>query len=298
MKRFATHMILGLIVVISSMSLTACSKENDIDLLSAGDSAPQLPSTSTMLMDLSPFGIDGMPTEADKNASSQAALASSGEKTNWIQAVVRVVFITLTMYDVFEEPVGAFAVAIHSVPQPQADGSYLWTYIFVDGENEYSIFLYGIEVGDRVEWRMEVSSNNPEFPLDHFVWFDGESMQDDSGGFWQFYIPAEMSVALTGLAASSGTEGVPVARIDWEHNGAKDNRLAVTNNHEGSEDEGDVLEFRELPGVNTIDLHDADADVTHNITVLYDESGSITVPDYNNGDKACWDTQHNNAVCP
>ena len=107
-----------------------------------------------------------------------------------------------------------------------------------------------------------------------------------------------MSAALTGLAASSGTDGVPVARIDWEHNGPKDNRLSVTNNHEGSEEEGDVLEFRELPGVSTIDLFDADADDVHNITVLHDESGSITVPDYNNGEKACWDTQYNNVACP
>jgi len=299
MKRFATYMTLCLVVVVSSLSMTACSKDEGLVVVGAGDSPPQLPSQSTMLMDLSFFGIEGMPSQSQMAASSESmAATSAGEKSNWIQAVVRAIFVHLTLYDVLEEPVAAFAIAIHSVPQPQDDGSYLWTYIFVDEGLEYSIFLYGLEVGNRVEWRMEVSSNNPDLPLDHFVWFDGESMKDESGGFWQFYVPAETSAALTGLVATEGTEGVPVARIDWVHNGSKDNALTVTNNHVGSEGEGDLLEFRELPHMGTIDFKDADTEEHHNITWYHDGSGSLTVPDYNSGEEACWDTMQNNTVCP
>ena len=63
---------------------------------------------------------------------------------------MRVLFVQLTVFDVFEEPIGAFAAAIHSIPQLQPDGSYLWTFIFVENGIDYSIFLYGKEESDHV----------------------------------------------------------------------------------------------------------------------------------------------------
>jgi hypothetical protein len=79
-------------------------------------------------------------------------------------------------------PVSAFALAIHSVPQLQTDGWWLWTYIFVKDQVEYSIFLYGRDLGDRTQWRMEVSTANPGMPLGHFVWFEGEALKYESSG--------------------------------------------------------------------------------------------------------------------
>jgi hypothetical protein len=298
MKRIATLMTLSLLVGVISLSFTACFNEEGTPPLAATESAPELPSPSTMLMDLSFFGIDGLPSEDQKSANSQAMLAAAGERSSWIQAVVRAVFVLLTFYDTIEEPFAAFAVAIHAVPQPQPDGSYLWTYIFVDGDIEYSIFLFGKVVDDHVEWRMEVSSNNPEMPLDHFVWFDGESMRDDSYGYWQFYRPTDTAAVLASSGGSAMTEGVPVIRIDWENGGPRSGRLVVTNNEVGGEGEGDVLEFRETPSKNTIDFTDADTEQHHNITWYRDGSGSITVPHWNSGDKACWDTKQRNVDCP
>jgi hypothetical protein len=294
MKRIATLMTLSLLVGVVSLSFTACFNEKGAPPLGATESAPELPSPSTMLMDLSFFGIDGLPSEDQKAASSQAMAAAAGDRSNWIQATVRAVFVLLSFYDAIEEPFGAFAVAIHAVPQPQDDGSYLWTYIFVEGDMEYSIFLFGKVVDDYVEWRMEVSTNNPEMPLDHFVWFDGESQRDDSFGYWQFYRPTDMAVA----ASSAMTDGVAVIRIDWENGGPRSSRLVVTNNEAGGEGEGDVLEFRETPSMNTLDLDDADTEQHHNITWYRDGSGSITVPDWNSGEKSCWDTQQRNVDCP
>lgn len=295
MKRFVNLMTVCLLVAASATSFTACSKDS-IDLMSANDDAPQLPSQSTMLLDLSFFGVDDIKSASQQSAQADAMLASAGNHSNWIQAVVRVIFLQLSLYDALEEPVGAFAAAINAVPQAQSDGSYLWTFIFVDEGVEYGIFLYGIQVGNRVEWRMEVSSNNPTMPLDHFVWFDGESMIDESGGYWQFYMPVDETAAMA--AGASMTGGVPVVRMDWEHNGPKDNALTIVNNQPGGEDEGDRLEFRETPGIGTIDFDDAGTGEHHNIAWLYNGSGSITVPDYNNGETACWDIHQENTMCP
>jgi hypothetical protein len=49
--------------------------------------------------------------------------------------------------------------------------------------------------------------------------------------------------------------------------------------------------------VSTIDYTDASADVTSNITWYADGAGSLTVPDYNGGGTACWDTRQRDVAC-
>jgi hypothetical protein len=210
--------------------------------------------------------------------------AVAGERQNWINGVVRAIFLQLVTYDILEEPIGAFAVAIHSVPREQPDGSYLWTYIFVEKGQEYSVFLYGKTVAGRVAWRMEVSA--PSLGFDHFMWFDGESA--DTEGFWQFYAPSP--------ATPAGTlTGQPVARVDWSNNAGL-NRLRLTANGTG-EESGDYLEFQETSARATVDYFDASAAQQSNLTFHADGSGSLTVPDYNNGIRACWDAERFDAAC-
>ena len=297
LNRNASRFVIGLVIAVGLPGLSACSRE-EIDLTTPGDGAPALPSLSTMTMDVSFFGIEDLDAAAAKERDTDAMLASAGNKTNWINAVVRVIYIQLTLYDALEEPVGAFAYAIHSVPQEVEEGVYLWPYIFVDDGIEYSVFLYGQIEEDHVKWRMEVSSNNPELMLDHFVWFDGESKLDDSGGFWQFYAPVLGGAVNASSGMSGQTPGVPVFRIDYENISYYESRLTILNNEVGGEDEGDMIVFHETRTVNTIDFHDADLMEDSNITWFADNSGSITVPDYNNGETACWDTNLNDTTCP
>ncbi len=118
-------------------------------------------------------------------------------------------------------------------------------------------------------------------------------MNDNSGGYWQFYDPI-----FGGPAASApATDGVETARIDWENVSATEHRLTVTVNGEGHEDEGDYLEFYESTATGTIDHYDASEDASSNITWYADGSGSLTVPDYNDGQQACWDTNQEDIDC-
>lgn len=287
------------VAVAALAGLAACSKEDSSGVFgttNTGAGAPDLPAMSSMTMDLSFFGIDGTSVAQAKAMDGEMMLVAAGNKTNFINAVVRVLYIQLTLYDILEEPVGAFAAAIHSIPQPQPDGSYLWTFIFVEDGNEYSIFLYGKVVGDHVEWRLEVSTDVPGLALDHFVWFDGESKLDESGGYWQFYKPVLSGEALASMGAV--TDGAPVARMDWEHDGNTEHRLTVLANEVGSPDEGDMLVFHTTPSTGTIHYHDADAVDDQNITWHVDGSGSLTVSDYNDGQPACWNAEQEDTVCP
>jgi hypothetical protein len=274
--------------------LPACSSEDNSNPMDTGYpvDAPQLPSMSTMVFTMQFFDVETpqvsqQSLETGKPDGQELNRAESANRTNFINAFVRALYVQLITYDALEEPIGAFALAIHSVPQEQDDGSWLWTYIFVDDGMEYSIFLYGTpDAGDEyVDWRLEVSTNDPSNPLDHFVWFDGRTYNDDSQGYWQFYDPSLPSPFTSG-------------RIDWQNPSATEHRLKIEVNGPDHPDFGDTLEFFESSFLCTIDHYDASEDQGGNITINADGSGSLTVPDYNNGETACWDTEQKDTACP
>jgi hypothetical protein len=290
------RLLLYFTAAIVLLGFAACSEDGDTGF-SPQPTAPSLPSLSTMAMDVSFFGVGAVAGSAVE-AADPAIRPAVGNKRNWIEAAVRVMYAQLLFYDAFEEPIGAFAAAIHSVPQHQADGSWLWTYIFVEGGIDYGIFLYGKVVDDHVEWRMEVSSTDPAFTLDHFVWLDGHSQRDDRFGYWQFYKPVPPAPASARLYMASMTPGVPSVRVDWQRNGPGDRSLTVVVNEVGSPDEGDALAFHKAPAEHTLDVHDEGLQEDHNVTWYPDGSGSLTVPNYNGGQKACWDTRQEDVACP
>ena len=71
----------------------------------------------------------------------------------------------------------------------------------------------------------------------------------------------------------------------------------MTVNGSGLENEGDTLTFTEDGPTSSIELFDASADLTSSIIWHRDGTGSLTVPDYNGGATACWDTHQVNVAC-
>lgn len=284
------HIRTSLAALVMWVALAGCSDDSvTLPKVNDDDGAPALPSISTMKFDLDFYGVAAPAVDEQSIASgtpSNAVLqtAAGGDHENWINAYVRAIFVHLTTYDMLEEPIGAFAYAIHSVAQKQSDGSYLWTYIFVDQTIEYSVFLYGTPNPETVEWRMEVSSNDPALLLDHFVWFSGESKRDDTGGYWQFFAPVD------------ATNGVPSARIDFV-NGTREDTLTLTVNGSGFENEGDILTFTDRRATGSIEYYDASESLLSSIIWHSDGTGSLTVPDYNGGATACWDSEQRNVAC-
>ncbi len=284
-----------IVLAIALVGVQACNSD-DNPAAPVEEQAPALPAMSTMSVDLSFFDqAQVTPQMVEKGSIDGMALAETN-KQNFIEAAVRAFYIQLTFWAALEPPVAAFALAIHSVPQPQDDGSYLWTYIFVEGDIEYAIFLYGKDAGVSTVWRMEVSTNNPEMPLDHFVWFTGEAMKSNVSGYWQFYEPNADEILLA--AAAMQTTGEQSLRIDWENLPGDVHKLTLLCNYPGSPDEGNNVVFFDSPAMNYIELTDVSIPEIYNVTWYFDGSGSLQVPDYNNYEKACWDTQQNNIVCP
>jgi hypothetical protein len=297
LNRFAKLSRFGFIILVALLTTVGCNSSDPV-LPVEEEQPPELPAASTMSMDLSLFNaaqinqstiIDGGPTPE--------LLAQYPTKHNFINAAVRVLVVHLVACAAVHPPVAAFVIALHSVPQKQVDGSWLWTYIFVDEDIEYSIYLRGKNAGDYTEWSMRVSSSDPENPLDHFLWFDGEAMHDNSEGFWQFYVPEDDIVPASTVGAFV-TAGVPLLRIDWANMSNDTHTLSILVNAEGHVDEGDMIEFFESPDMCYLEHYDASEGITGNITWYADGSGSIQVPDYINGEKGCWDTRQFDVDCP
>lgn len=289
----------GLVVIIS---LLGCSTDKQITKPET-PAPPDLPSVSTMTMDVDFFQsaqIDTQSVTLGKLDESIAA-APAALKLNYINAAARVFFLNVVAYAALARPVAVFATAVHSVPQYQEDGSWLWTYIFVDNHgSEYSVFLRGKRMDSYVAWSMEVSSNDPALPLDHFLWFAGEVANDGHSGYWQFYEPdsdgANAAPALAGNEA--GTPGVQCVRIDWQNSSAIDQHLAFLINKPGDSAEGSKLVFDEALEMAMIEFYDATNDNSGTIIWYRDGSGSIEWPDYKEGTKSCWDVWQYDVDCP
>ncbi len=299
LNRFSELGGISLILLVALLTAVGCNSSDPV-LPVEEEQPPALPAASTMRMDLSFFDAAQLSqNEIINGAPAPDLLAQYPTKHNFINAAVRVLVVHLVACVALEPPVAAFVVALHSVPQKQADGTWLWTYIFVDKNNnniEHHIYLRGRNAGDYTEWSMRVTSSDPEMRLDHFLWFDGEAMNDGSEGYWQFYIPEDAAVPAA-AAGAFDTPGVPLIRIDWRNFSNDTHSLSFLVNAEGHPDEGDVIEFFDSPDMCYLEHYDASEGITGNITWYPDGSGSIQVPDYNNGEKGCWDTRQYDIDC-
>ncbi|MBI5710657.1 MAG: hypothetical protein HZC42_10195 [Candidatus Eisenbacteria bacterium] len=279
-----TRILFPTLVLLAAAALTGCSKEPTRPVSTPAAQAPSLPPAETMQFDFS-FFEPGARLAADRSALEGSTAAQS--KSNWINAAVRVAFINLMVADAFAPPTLAFQAAIHTRPVLQPDGWFLWTYVWSDtGAHQVTVRLRGRVDGALVTWQLRVSDNQAAPPVNDFLWFSGQSRITNESGYWVFNELKE------------GNE-VEVARIDWINRALNDRELAFTNIKAGTPDQGDRLTYKVAGAIVSVLFHDQsesrDADITWNRIA---GSGSLLVPDYNNGERACWDERQENMVCP
>jgi hypothetical protein len=248
------------------------------------DEAPALPPSESMFFDLSFF--QGERAEA---ARARAAQSTAGElaQFHWLNAVVRVAAINLAVAEIFLPPMYAFQAAIHTHPVLEEDGTYLWTYVWEeDTGHPVTIHLRGRIEGVTVHWSLRVTDPQAEPPLDKFLWFSGESGLVEDHGFWIFNDRRD-------------GEAVDVARIDWDVQAKRDRTLSFEATDETSDDFGDRLTYQVDGALCSIVYHDSATESDWDITWNEETgTGSLMVPDYHDGARACWDEHQNDIDCP
>jgi hypothetical protein len=268
--KFGGWAVLSLVLAVT---FSGCG-DTPTDPLSEGSGpvseAPELPPLESMQMDLSFFGNPGETPTSD----------AEGLKLNFINAAVRAAYINVTVATIMTPPTLAFAAAIHTYPSYE-DGTYIWIYTWVDQGQDHQIRLLGTPMGNYVDWKLYVTlpGADPE------LWFSGQSRTDRDQGYWLFRDFTEA--------------GDPeVLRVDWEVNSDIDAFLTFRNVHVGHEEEGDELRYRADGAMRSIEF--ADASTGEDWDIIWNEadgSGSLRVPDYNDGVRACWDTNQFDVEC-
>ncbi|MFH1278227.1 MAG: hypothetical protein ABIK65_07605 [Candidatus Eisenbacteria bacterium] len=198
---------------------------------------------------------------------------------NFLSAIVRVAVIQTVTRFALTPPVAAFALAVHTFPSRQPDGSWLWVYTFVNGDEEAQIRLRGKNAGSHTEWEMRLTNLFADPPLVGELWFEGETRNEGRTGDWTFYDFTEA--------------GKPaVARIEWE----AEEELLFTDLWVNP---GDELGYRREGDECRVEWYDdsesGDWFIRWNETT---GAGSIRWEDYRNGEEACWDEEQIDAECP
>lgn len=275
--RLATLALLALTVPM----LTGCGKEPTAP--TAAQTAPAPPPAASVNFDFSFFQRTG---GAQAFAAHPNGVEETMSKSNWINAAVRVIYINLSVADLFTAPVQALNAALSTKPTLGEDGWYVWNYAFSDSGHNVSLRLRARVDGAVVTWQMYASDPQAQPALDNFLWFTGESRLTNDRGSWTFN-------------DRRGNNTVAVARIDWDNVSTTRRSLIFRNIETGGADFGDQLEYRLDNSIVSVLFHDAsasqDADITWNEST---GTGSLRVPDYNSGLRACWDEQQENMTCP
>ncbi len=245
--------------------------------------APALPPAESMQFDFSFFDQNPGPGGELNGVQAAGRIMS---RDNWINAALRVALIDVAVNLALAPPRLAFLAALSEEPELQPDGSFLWVYTWTNqAEEAFEIRLRGRIEGDHVAWRLAVRSLDAGSEADPLVWFWGESNFANNSGFWIFH-------------DLETREEVEAARIDWSIP-AEDQRLAVFENiHEGHEGFGDTLSYSEEGAIVLVQFYDASEDLNAEIT--WDKvtrAGSLMVPGYNEGERACWDEYLDDLDC-
>ena len=245
--------------------LTGCAE--DAPTAPENDSPPDLPDAEWLTFDTGFFDENGKTLD--------------GSHRNFLNAAIRVAAVTAFTEIALAPPVAAFALAVHTVPSRQPDGSYIWVYTYVMGDEEVRIRLRGKDNGNGAEWSLRVRALHLDPPIDDELWFEGETSRGGRTGVFRFYdwnLPGK---------PKTGT-------LEWE-NGAGYEELGFTDHQENP---GDELRFLADGEESRIDYHDDSADADW--FILWRESdgtGSLKVEDYNGGEEACWDEDQENSAC-
>ena len=233
------------------------------------------------------FNFGMMASGGNQGMSTIQSAEETQTKRNWFNALVRVTVVDLAIRTALVPPTLAFAAALSEDPVPQQDGSWLWVYHWNNPEgHDCEIRLLGRIDGHDVDWELSVKDLEAMLESEPVVWFYGQTNIVNDSGYWVFN------------HVEDGNEEEFI-RIDWSVEANDQRSLVFANIREGHEEFGDELSYTVDGTIFTMNFYDASENLNADIT--WDEvtgAGSIQVPDYNDGERACWDEDQDDIECP
>lgn len=259
------------------LGVAACDK-NPTDSKSQ---KPDLPPQSSMAVDLNVFN--------SANSASGTGVAKTNAGLNFVAARLTVGAINLAVFTHMSVPVLTFAAAISQTPTLKDDAKWHWVYtVSNNAGQQFQADLAGwIDESARVSrWEMRLSTTGLGAPLNNFLWYTGQASLNNDAGQWDIYDAAQPGNA------------VKVVHIDWDHPSASKATLKFTVVKPQVPENGDVLTYNADNSSRSVTYFDQSANST--LQIFWDEvthAGYLIAPNYNNGQKSCWDSQLNDTTC-
>ncbi len=266
---------LTLILILSAGLFTSCKKDKG--------EPPVLPPQESMTIDFSNF------SSLKKSADLIPSLKGT-ENSNWDFAATVAGVWKLLISTTLAVPVTAFKIAFDQNPASLSAKTWQWSYSATVATVIYKVRLTGQIGSSDVQWKMYVSKEGTgSFP--EFVWIEGSSKLDGTGGQWILNHSSQAPEALL--------------QIDWTKTGTSIGSIKYTYVKNLDPFKGSYIEY----GLTTADLNAyynvhyynstmlkfSDVNVEWNTTT---KNGRLKCSDYLLGEWYCWDANKVNITCP
>ena len=241
------------------------------------DNPPDLPPVGSLTTDVEV--LNGAPPAAKNAPLGPTATGTDGAYQNFANAWLRVKVVQLYGAGIILLPAAVMGAALTQEPQQRGD-TWVWTISALGATADLEVSANLVS-----GWDIDLYISNAD--LSRYLWIEGDFALDLTEGTW----------AANDHNQSPGSDRV--LEISWNYNSETDRSLEYRNVNSESEDVGDAMRFTLNGTAATLAYTDAsDSNVVANIE--WDTGtghGSIQVPHYNNGDKACWDSGFEDTLC-
>jgi hypothetical protein len=262
------------LVFVVSLSLSyfiSCKKDK-------GD-APVLPPYESMFIDFSNF------TTQKKSAGMTTAVKGTESSTWEFASAVAGYWNSLITLNI-EIPLASFESAKNYDPAYVSENLWQWSYDFVVGGVTYKAKLKGQTSTSTVTWNMYIT-NELSGGYTDFLWIEGTSKTDGSGGQWNFIQSPQSKVFIFQTDWTKSGDAVSSVKYTYVKNDANKesfiNYIMTTGNLDASYN------------IHFSDGLYSDSDIEWNTTT---RNGKLKCFDYLHNDNwYCWDSNKINVLC-
>jgi hypothetical protein len=261
------------VILILSICFAGCKKDK-------GD-PPLLPPYESMIIDFSNF------SSASKSAAPEPDVKGVNS-SNWEFASKVARGWEALINSTIGVPIASIKVTSAYDPGYLSEKTWQWSYSFTAAGQPYKAKLTGEIRSTDVLWKMYVTKEGPGGYTD-FLWFEGTSLPDRSGGEWK--------------VKESNASQVVLFNIAWTYSGSAVNTVRYEYMKSGNLN-GSYIKYGPLSGsLNSYyDIHYyesalakvSDVDIEWNSST---KNGRVKSTDYLLGDWYCWDSNKVNVAC-
>lgn len=260
----------GLILCLGFFALISCTDNPS----SADQEPPTLPPAESMQMNFSEFN-----EQNSQQGSAQIASAS-----NFSRAVVTATVMKVIVDVNLAIPRALLKAAQNTDAELNGDGEWEWSFSKTEGEHNYSVNLIATREGDdTIQWNFYVT--NSQLGINNELFFNGRTSADGTEGTWSYY-------------NLQNPDEEEVSQIEWTVNGENDVQLKLEVTSDQNDRLGDYITYTFDGTTKAVVYYDASDDETIEMQLNTEtHAGYIIAPNYNNGTKACWNSNFQDIAC-